>query len=87
MVIQGSGGTGKTMTVISGVKQFVRVVCEVTGQERWMDYLLLLAPTNAVALSIGGKTIDAAELQDQLGQALWTGASFQNCHPLAVLTW
>jgi hypothetical protein len=25
-----------------------------------MDYLLLLAPTNAVALSIGGKTIDAA---------------------------
>jgi ATP-dependent DNA helicase PIF1 len=135
-----------------------------------MDYLLLLAPTNAVALSVGGKTIDAGcfnrwrpaeppcchseiklavvvvdkfsmvslswlwqtnealqtalrcknkpfggvpivwigdvhqlppvmgwplyspaeqltELWDQLDRALLTGASFQNCHPLAVLTW
>jgi hypothetical protein len=62
MVVQGSGGTGKTKSVIMGVKEFVESVCVRTGYEEWRKCLLVLAPTNLVALDIGGVTIDSGVL-------------------------
>lgn len=59
MVVQGSGGTGKTMSIIVAVKEFISVVTEVSGVAGWEKYFLLLGPTNVVALAIGGKTIDS----------------------------
>ncbi len=62
MVIQGSGGTGKTKSVIMAVKEFVDQVCARTGYEEWRKCLLILAPTNLVALDVGGVTIDSGVL-------------------------
>ncbi len=63
MMIQRSGGTGKTKSVILGVKEFVEQVCAETGYEGWRRYLLVLAPTNLVALDIGGVTINSGVLK------------------------
>jgi hypothetical protein len=62
MVVQGSGGTGKTKSVIMGVKEFVESVCVRTGCDSLRKCLLVLAPTNLVALDIGGVTIDSGVL-------------------------
>ena len=52
MVVQGSGGTGKTKSIIVAVKEFVQVVTNTTGVGRWDEYLLLVRPTNVVALAM-----------------------------------
>jgi hypothetical protein len=59
LIVQGSGGTGKTMTVVKAVKEFVDLVCTRTGNKYWMEFLLLLAPTNLTALNMGGQTLDS----------------------------
>jgi hypothetical protein len=69
MVIQGSGGTGKTKSVIMGVKEFVDQVCAETDCEQWRKCLLVLAPTNLVALDIGGVTIDSGVLNRRAAQS------------------
>lgn len=69
MVVQGSGGTGKTKSVIMGVKEFVDQVCVGTGCEEWRKCLLVLAPTNLVALDIGGVTIDSGVLNRRAAES------------------
>jgi hypothetical protein len=69
MVVQGSGGTGKTKSVIMGVKEFVDRVCVETGCEDWKKCLLVLAPTNLVALDIGGVTIDSGLLNRRAAES------------------
>ena len=59
LVIQGGGGTGKTQSVISGIRDFLEHAVACSKCELWKEALLLLAPTNIVAQSIGGKTIDS----------------------------
>lgn len=60
LVVQGSGGTGKTMTVLHGVKNFLDLLCSKTEDDAFAKCLLVLAPTNLVAKAVGGKTIDSA---------------------------
>jgi hypothetical protein len=69
MVVQGSGGTGKSKSVIMGVKEFVDQVCVRTGCKGWRNCLLVLAPTNLVALDIGGVTIDSGVLNRRAAQS------------------
>ncbi len=69
MVVQGSGGTGKTKSVIMAVKEFVELVCARTGCENWRKCLLVLAPTNLVALDIGGVTIDSGLLNRRAAES------------------
>lgn len=69
MVVQGSGGTGKTKSVIMGVKEFVDQVCVRTKCEEWRKCLLVLAPTNLVALDIGGVTIDSGVLNRRAAES------------------
>lgn len=58
-VVQGSGGTGKTRSVIQAVREFVDQLCNSTHEESWRELVLVLAPTNQVALAIQGLTIDS----------------------------
>jgi hypothetical protein len=53
MVIQGSGGTGKTQSVICAVKEFVDFVCSKTNNDVWKKYVLLLGPSNIVVKARG----------------------------------
>ena len=69
MMIQGSGGTGKTKSVIMTMKEFVDQVCAETESEYWKEYLLILAPTNLVALDIGGVTIDSGVLNRKAAES------------------
>ena len=62
LVIQGSGGTGKSKSVIAAVKDFVNFVCEQMHSESHQKQLLVAAPTNLVALDIGGCTLDSGLL-------------------------
>ncbi len=63
MMIQGSGGTGKTKSIIMTMKEFVDLVCAEPESEYWRECLLILAPTNLMALDIGGVTIDSGVLK------------------------
>ena len=69
MVIQGSGGTGKTQSVICAVKEFVDVVCSKTDNNIWKKCVLLLGPTNMVAKAMGGSTIDCGLLNRRSPQS------------------
>lgn len=69
MVIQGSGGTGKTQSIICAVKEFVDFVCSKTDNNIWKKCVLLLGPTNMVAKAIGGSTIDCGLLNRRSPQS------------------
>ena len=67
MIIQGGGGTGKTSTVIGAVKEFLECVAKEIQDESVKEILMLLAPTNLVALAIGGCTLDSAIFNRRAG--------------------
>ncbi len=69
MVVQGSGGTGKSKSVIKAVKEFVDQVYTGTGCEECRKCLLVMAPTNLVALDIGGVTIDSRVLNRRAAES------------------
>ncbi len=79
-VIQGSGGTGKTQSVIMAVKEFLQRVCDETEDDIWNQWLLIIAPTNLVALAVGGSTIDSGLLNRRAG-----GSSEPRCSALVKL--
>ena len=79
-VIQGSGGTGKTQSVIMAVKEFLQRVCDETEDDIWNQWLLIIAPTNLVALAVGGSTIDSGLFNRRAG-----GSSEPRCSALVKL--
>ena len=59
LVVQGAGGTGKTATIIAGVREFVKKAVEMSHCKSWLRSMLLMAPTNMAAQAIGGVTLDS----------------------------